>query len=165
MPAARSAKRSSIFARLLASMSDGAVADKVLGRTPHPLRRSVQAPDRSAVSCATRRAWRPPIGRIRPASSSLSPGFGYIGARCASRQWWPARRDRLLAEGFDDLARPDTDGRRHDRQMTPEAIDDSLRAAVNAGTIVSFVKGISADEKTDVLFATRACTTGGERPA
>jgi hypothetical protein len=37
----------------------------------------------------------------------------------------------------------------------PEAIDDRLRAAVNAGSIVSFVSGIDADEKTDVLFATQ----------
>jgi tetratricopeptide (TPR) repeat protein len=37
----------------------------------------------------------------------------------------------------------------------PEAIDDSLGAAVNAGSIVSFVAGIGADEETDVLFATQ----------
>ena len=36
-----------------------------------------------------------------------------------------------------------------------DAVDDKLRAAVNAGAIVSFVAGIGTDEKTDVLFATQ----------
>ena len=37
----------------------------------------------------------------------------------------------------------------------PEAIDDKLRAAVNAGSILSFVAGIDAEDKADVLLATQ----------
>jgi hypothetical protein len=37
----------------------------------------------------------------------------------------------------------------------PEAIDENLRAAVNAGSIISFVSGVTKQEKSDVLFSTQ----------
>lgn len=37
----------------------------------------------------------------------------------------------------------------------PQAIGDSLRAAVDAGSVLSFVAGVTAEEKSDVLFSTQ----------
>jgi len=37
----------------------------------------------------------------------------------------------------------------------PEAVDEKLRAAVNAGSIISFVAGVTRQEKSDVLFSTQ----------
>jgi hypothetical protein len=65
-----------------------------------------------------------------------------------------ASDDRLAS-----LRPPDTvmleDRRRGDREVVPEAIGGNLRAAVNAGTIVSFVAGLTPEEMSDVLYSTQ----------
>jgi hypothetical protein len=69
--------------------------------------------------------------------------------------------ERLRSLRPDRLVGVDAEERRRDTGAgtggiaPPEAIDDKLRAAVNAGSIVSFVAGIGADDKADVLFATQ----------
>jgi hypothetical protein len=45
--------------------------------------------------------------------------------------------------------------RRGEQPSVPEAIGANLRAAVNAGALVSFVAGVTEDEKNDVLFSTQ----------
>jgi hypothetical protein len=37
----------------------------------------------------------------------------------------------------------------------PVAVTDAMRAAVNAGSLISFVAGLNAEEKSDVLFSTQ----------
>jgi hypothetical protein len=61
------------------------------------------------------------------------------------------RPDRLVGIDAEERRRAAGAG----ETAPPEAIDDKLRAAVNAGSIVSFVAGIGTDEKADVLFATQ----------
>src|SRR5262249_40998118 len=38
---------------------------------------------------------------------------------------------------------------------SPEPVTDTMRAAVNAGSILSFVSGVKANEKSDVLYSTQ----------
>ncbi len=47
------------------------------------------------------------------------------------------------------------DGGKADAAAAPEVVTDKMRAAVNAGSIVSFVAGLSEEEKGDVLFSTQ----------
>jgi hypothetical protein len=47
------------------------------------------------------------------------------------------------------------DAMRGDEQRAPEAIGKNLRAAVNAGALVSFVAGLTEAEVSDVLFSTQ----------
>jgi hypothetical protein len=47
------------------------------------------------------------------------------------------------------------DPRRGPPRAPPEAMGETLRAAVNAGSIVSFVAGLSETEQSDVLFSTQ----------
>src|SRR5271157_5709178 len=46
-------------------------------------------------------------------------------------------------------------GRKAEAAAAPEVITDKMRAAVNAGSIVSFVGGLDEEERSDVLFSTQ----------
>jgi len=63
--------------------------------------------------------------------------------------------DRLRGLRPDFGARPEIGATRGDGQRGPEAIGKNLRAAVNAGAVVSFVAGLSEGEVNDVLFSTQ----------
>ena len=63
------------------------------------------------------------------------------------------RPERLVGVGAEERRR--ATGAGAGEVGMPEAIDDKLRAAVNAGSILSFVAGIDADDKADVLLATQ----------
>jgi hypothetical protein len=66
-----------------------------------------------------------------------------------------ARDDRLGMLRPAPIILSEGDQRRGDRQHAPEAIGENLRAAVNAGAVVSFVAGLTETETTDVLFSTQ----------
>jgi len=66
-----------------------------------------------------------------------------------------AEDDRLRALRPDSGSSTQPGTRRGEQPNAPEAIGANLRAAVNAGALVSFVAGVSEDEKNDVLFSTQ----------
>jgi hypothetical protein len=66
-----------------------------------------------------------------------------------------ASDDRLRGLRPDFGARPEIGVTRGDGQRAPEAIGKNLRAAVNAGAVVSFVAGLTEGEVSDVLFSTQ----------
>jgi hypothetical protein len=67
-----------------------------------------------------------------------------------------ARDDRLQA--FRAVGRLELDEVRRNaagEQAPPDPVIDTMRAAVNAGSILSFVSGVRANEKSDVLYSTQ----------
>jgi len=52
--------------------------------------------------------------------------------------------------GLDDVRRGAGDD-----QASTDPVSDTMRAAVNAGSILSFVSGVKANEKSDVLYSTQ----------
>jgi hypothetical protein len=67
-----------------------------------------------------------------------------------------ASDDRLRGLRPDFGARPEIGVTRGGGQRAPEAVGKNLRAAVNAGAVVSFVAGLTEGEVNDVLFSTNS---------
>jgi hypothetical protein len=65
--------------------------------------------------------------------------------------------DDRLGDWRQDNSQSQTGMRRGPKKGAPgaDAIDTNLRAAVNAGALVSFVAGVTEDQKNDVLFSTQ----------